>query len=89
MENPARVYVAGHRGLVGSAIIRVLEKNGYTNIVTRTKKELDLRNQAGVRAFFKEEQPSVVFLAAARVGGIHANNVNRWEFLHENLQIQS
>ncbi len=89
MENPARVYVAGHRGLVGSAIVRALEKTGYTSIVTRTKNELDLRNQAGVRAFFREEQPSIVFLAAARVGGIHANNVNRWEFLHENLQIQS
>lgn len=89
MENPARVYVAGHRGLVGSAIVRVLEKSGYTNVVTRAKNELDLRSQAGVRAFFKEEQPSVVFLAAARVGGIHANNVNRWEFLYENLQIQN
>lgn len=89
MNRNQRVFVAGHRGLVGSAVMRQLEARGYSNIVTRTHAELDLRNQSAVHAFFKEEAPDIVFLAAAKVGGIHANNVNRWEFLHENLEIQS
>ena len=71
-----KIYVAGHRGLVGSAIVRNLEAKGYANIVGRTHKELDLTNQAAVRAFFEEEKPDVVVLAAAKVGGINANNTN-------------
>lgn len=89
MNRKKRAFVAGHRGLVGSAVVRQLEACGYDNIVTRTRTELDLRNQAAVQAFFSEERPEIVFLAAAKVGGIHANNVMRWEFLHENLEIQN
>ena len=73
MEKNAKIYVAGHRGMVGSAIVRELEKKGYTNIVTKTSKELDLRRQDQVEAFFAEEKPEYVFLAAAKVGGIMAN----------------
>ena len=83
-----KIFVAGHRGLVGSAIVRNLESKGYTNIVTRTHKELDLKDQAGVNRFFDEEKPEVVVLAAAKVGGINANNTTPAEFAYENMQIQ-
>ncbi len=83
-----KIFVAGHRGLVGSAIVRNLEARGYTNIVKRTHKELDLKDQAGVNRFFDEENPDVVVLAAAKVGGINANNTTPAEFAYENMQIQ-
>lgn len=83
-----KIYVAGHRGMVGSAIVRKLQKEGYNNIITRTSKELDLRNQQAVEAFFAEEKPDYVFLAAAKVGGIHANNTYRADFIYENLMIE-
>ena len=89
MEKNSRIYVAGHRGLVGSAIVRNLEANGFTNIITRTHAELDLTNQADVRKFFKEERPEYVFLAAAKVGGIHANNTYPADFIYDNLMIQN
>ncbi|GAB1594594.1 GDP-L-fucose synthase [Lysobacter claricitrinus] len=85
----ARIFVAGHRGLVGSAIVRRLERDGYSNLLVRSRKELDLTEQAEVRAFFDLERPDFVFLAAAKVGGIHANATRPAEFLHENLMIQS
>jgi len=83
-----KIYVAGHRGLVGSAIVRSLNRSGYTNIIGRTHSELDLTNQAAVRAFFEEERPDVVVLAAAKVGGINANQTMPAEFAYENMQIQ-
>ena len=89
MEKNARIYVAGHRGMVGSAIVRQLEKQGYTHIITRTSSEVDLRNQQAVQSFFAETKPEYVFLAAAKVGGIHANNVYRAEFLYDNLIIEA
>ncbi|MEX1133067.1 MAG: GDP-L-fucose synthase [Flavobacteriales bacterium] len=89
MNKTDKIYIAGHRGMVGSAIVRRLQKDGYTNIVTRTSKELDLKEQQAVREFFAEEKPDVVVLAAAKVGGIHANNVYRAQFLYENLMIQN
>ena len=89
MELNSKIYVAGHRGLVGSAIVRNLEAKGYTNIVYRTHEELDLTNQADVQAFFKEEQPEYVILAAAKVGGIHANNTYPADFIYDNLMIQN
>jgi GDP-L-fucose synthase len=89
MEKNARIYVAGHRGMVGSAIVRQLEQQGYTHIITRTSSELDLRNQQAVQSFFEETKPEYVFLAAAKVGGIHANNVYRAEFLYDNLIIEA
>lgn len=89
MHTSSKIYVAGHRGMVGSAVHRALEKAGYTNIVTRTSKELDLRDQRSVADFFAEEKPDYVFLAAARVGGIVANNTFRAEFIHDNLCIQN
>lgn len=89
MEKSAKIYIAGHRGMVGSAIVRKLESEGYTNILVRTSKELDLRNQAAVNAFFETEKPDYVFLAAAKVGGIHANNCYRAEFLYDNLMIEA
>lgn len=89
MEKSAKIYIAGHRGMVGSAIHRKLTKEGFTNIVTRTSSELDLREQEAVREFFAAERPDYVFLAAAKVGGIMANNIYRAEFLYENLQIQN
>jgi len=85
----AKIYVAGHRGLVGSAIVRNLEAKGYKNIIYRTHKELDLTNQEAVRAFFQEEKPDYVFLAAAKVGGIHANNTYPADFIYDNLMIQN
>jgi GDP-L-fucose synthase len=84
-----RIYVAGHRGLVGSAIVRSLRRRGYANIVTRTHAELELTDQAQVRAFFTSERIDEVYLAAARVGGIHANNTYPAEFIHENLAVQA
>lgn len=89
MEQQHKIYVAGHRGMVGSAIVRRLQQEGFNNIITRTSKELDLRDQQAVAAFFAEEKPDYVFLAAAKVGGIIANNTYRAEFLYENLMIQS
>jgi GDP-L-fucose synthase len=89
MNTQDKIYIAGHRGMVGSAIVRRLQKDGYTNIVTRTSKELDLKEQQAVRDFFAKEKPDVVVLAAAKVGGIHANNVYRAQFLYENLMIES
>lgn len=89
MEKNSRIYVAGHRGLVGSAIVRNLEANGFTNIITRTHAELDLTNQADVRKLFEEEKPEYVFLAAAKVGGIHANNTYPADFIYDNLMIQN
>lgn len=83
-----KIYVAGHRGLVGSAIVRSLERQGYTNVIGRTHKELDLTNQAAVDEFFKIEKPDVVVLAAAKVGGINANNTTPAEFAYINMQIQ-
>jgi GDP-L-fucose synthase len=85
----ARIYVAGHRGMVGSAIVRRLGAAGYGNLVTRTRAELDLLDQAAVHRFLAETKPDYVFIAAARVGGIQANNLQRAEFLYENLQIQN
>jgi GDP-L-fucose synthase len=89
MNKEASIFVAGHRGMVGSAILRRLQRDGYTNLLLRTSSELDLRNQAAVRAFFEKETPEYVFLAAAKVGGILANNTYRAEFLQDNLLIQS
>ena len=89
MNNDSKIYVAGHRGLVGSALMRQLAKQGYSNIVTRTHAELDLTSQTAVADFFKAEKPEYVFLAAAKVGGIHANNTYPAEFIHENLAIQT
>ena len=89
MELNAKLYIAGHRGLVGSALMRNLRDKGFTNFVTRTHAELDLTNQAAVEAFFGEEQPDYVFLAAAKVGGIHANNTYPAEFIRDNLAIQT
>lgn len=89
MNKNAKIYVAGHRGLVGSAIVKALVAKGYTNIVTRTHAELDLTSQQAVIAFFAQEKPEYVFLAAAKVGGIYANNTYPAEFIHENLAIQT
>ena len=89
MNKDSKIYVAGHRGLVGSAIVRNLEERGYTNIICRTHKELDLTRQADVEKFFAEEKPEYVFLAAAKVGGIHANNTRPAEFIYDNLMIES
>ncbi|HQW07085.1 MAG TPA: GDP-L-fucose synthase [Flavobacteriales bacterium] len=89
MNKTDKIYIAGHRGMVGSAIIRKLQAEGFTNILTRTSKELDLKEQQAVRDFFAQEKPDVVVLAAAKVGGIHANNVYRAQFLYENLMIES
>ena len=89
MNLDAKIYVAGHRGLVGSAIVRNLEEKGYTNIICRTHKELDLTNQEAVKDFFEQERPEYVFLAAAKVGGIHANNTYPADFIYDNLMIQN
>jgi GDP-L-fucose synthase len=89
MEKTSKIYIAGHRGMVGSALVRKLEQEGYTNIVTRTSKELDLRNQQAVADFFAQEKPDYVFLAAAKVGGIVANNTYRAEFIYDNLMLES
>lgn len=89
MKKESKIYVAGHRGLVGSAIVKNLTCKGYTNIITRTHAELDLTNQEAVKAFFEHEKPEYVFLAAAKVGGIVANNTYRADFIYENLAIQN
>lgn len=89
MKADSRIYVAGHRGLVGSAIVRCLESRGYRNLLLRTSAELDLRDQAATRQFYETERPEYVFLAAAMVGGIQANNSRRAEFIYDNLAIQT
>jgi GDP-L-fucose synthase len=89
MQISDKIYIAGHRGMVGSALVRNLEAKGYNNIVIRTSKELDLRSQQAVEDFFFEERPAYVFLAAAKVGGINANNIYRAEFLYDNLMIEA
>lgn len=89
MTEAPKIYVAGHRGMVGSAIVRVLQRMGQTNIVTRTHRELDLTAQADVREFFDTERPDQVYLAAAKVGGIHANNTYPAEFIYENLMMEA
>ncbi len=89
MQKNSKIYIAGHRGLVGSAILKNLQQKGYTNIVTRTHSELDLTDQQAVAEFFQTEKPEYVFLAAAKVGGIIANNTYRADFIYENLQIQN
>ena len=89
MDNQAKIYVAGHRGMVGSAIVRELNRLGYFNLIVRTSAELDLRNQAAVESFYQQEKPDYVFVAAAKVGGILANNTYRAEFLYDNLCIQN
>ncbi len=89
MQKTDKIYVAGHNGMVGSAIVRALTQKGFTNLVLRTSKELDLRNQADVEDFFMKEKPQFVFLAAAKVGGIVANNTYRADFLYDNLMIVS
>ena len=89
MDKNAKIYVAGHRGMVGSAIVRNLEQKGYVNIIGRTSKELDLIRQSDVENFFEEEKPKYVFLAAAKVGGIYANNKYPAEFIYNNLMIET
>ena len=89
MLKTAKIFVAGSRGMVGSAIVRNLEQNGFTNIITKSSKELDLRNQQAVFEFFETEKPGYVFLAAAKVGGIHANNTYPAEFIYDNMMIQN
>ena len=88
MEKNSKIYVAGHRGMVGSAIVRELERQGYTNIITRTHKELDLTRQDEVERFFAEEKPEYVFLAAAKVGGIIANQSALADFMYENMMLE-
>ncbi|MEZ2129472.1 MULTISPECIES: GDP-L-fucose synthase family protein [unclassified Sinorhizobium] len=89
MNRDVKIYVAGHRGMVGSAIVRRLKAGGYTNIVVKSHEELDLANQAAVAEFMKAERPDYIFMAAAKVGGIHANNIYRAEFLYQNLMIEA
>jgi GDP-L-fucose synthase len=89
MDKQSKIYVAGHRGMVGSALLRKLYADGYENLIFRKSSELDLRNQSAVEAFFQKERPDYVFLAAAKVGGILANNTFRAEFLYDNLMIQT
>ena len=89
MNTESKIYVAGHRGMAGSAIVRKLNAEGFNNIIIRTSNELDLRNQNAVNVFFEAEKPEVVVLAAAKVGGINANNVYRAEFLYDNLMIEA
>ena len=89
MDKAARIYVAGHRGMVGSALVRRLEQAGYTNILTRTRAEQDLLNQSATEAYLNREKPDFIFMAAARVGGIHANNSLRANFIYENLMVEA
>lgn len=89
MSKESRIFIAGHRGMVGSALCRKLGEKGYKNLITRTKDELDLTEQADVRQFLQDERPDFIFLAAAKVGGIHANNTYRGEFIYQNLMIEA
>lgn len=89
MGPDSRIYVAGHRGLVGSALVRRLERGGFRNLILRARSDLDLRSQDQVRAFFESERPEFVFLAAAKVGGIHANSAFPADFLYENLIVEA
>ena len=89
MQKDSKIYIAGHRGLVGSAIIRQLESRGFNNLITRTHSELDLTNQSEVQAFFQDQKPDYVILAAAKVGGIHANSTYPAEFIYENMMIEA
>jgi GDP-L-fucose synthase len=89
MQKKSKIYIAGHRGLVGSAIVKNLQQKGYTNLITKTHKELDLTNQQEVIDFFQKEKPEFVILAAAKVGGIVANDTYRADFIYENLAIQN
>lgn len=89
MQKDSRIFIAGHRGMVGSAIVRKLQEEGFNNLLLRSSSELDLMDQSAVRRFFAEEKPEYVFLAAAKVGGIHANNIYRAEFLYNNLMIEA
>lgn len=89
LAKDAKIYVAGHRGMVGSALLRNLQSKGYTNIITRTRSELNLLEQQAVHTFLKQEQPAYIFLAAARVGGIYANNTYRADFIYENLAVEA
>jgi len=89
LQKEDKIYIAGHRGLVGSAIVRHLEERGFSNLLTRTHSELDLTNQMEVQAFFKQEKPDYVFLAAAKVGGIHANNTYPADFIYQNIMIEA
>jgi GDP-L-fucose synthase len=89
ISKDAKIYVAGHRGMVGSALVRNLQLKGYTNIITRTRSELDLLDQQAVHAFLKREQPAYIFIAAAKVGGIYANNTYRADFIYENLAVEA
>ena len=88
MEKDSKIYVAGHRGMVGSAIVRELERQGYTNILTRTHSELDLKRQSDVEEFFRQEKPEYVFLAAAKVGGIVANESALADFMYDNMILE-
>ena len=89
MDKNSKIYIAGHTGMVGSSIVRFLNEKGYNNIIVKSSSELNLISQNEVQKFFKTHQPEYVFLAAAKVGGIHANNTFRGEFLYENIMIQS
>ncbi|HRJ54158.1 MAG TPA: GDP-L-fucose synthase [Candidatus Thiothrix moscowensis] len=89
MNKDAKIFVTGHRGMVGSALVRRLQAGGYTNILTRTRSELDLLNQAAVQQFLQEEKPDYIFIAAAKVGGINANNTYRADFIYQNLMIEA
>src|SRR6185312_14987903 len=89
MQKNSKIYIAGHRGLVGSAIVRKLQKEGYQNLILRTSSQVDLRDQQAVKDFFEKEKPEYVFMAAAKVGGINANNTHPAEFLYDNLCIQN
>ena len=88
MLKSSKIYIAGHKGMVGSAIFRILKKEGYSNLIVRTSKELDLINQTSVNDFFNEVKPEYVFIAAAKVGGIIANNTLRADFIYRNLMIE-
>ena len=88
-QSSPKIYVAGHRGMVGGAILRALQSQGHSNLLTRTRAELDLTNQAAVQAFFADEKPDQVYLAAAKVGGIHANNTYPADFIYQNLMVQA
>src|SRR5450759_3341233 len=89
IDKTSKIYIAGHRGMVGSAIVRRLQQGGYTHLITRTRQELDLLEQRAVFDFLDAEKPEYIFMAAARVGGIHANNTYRADFIYENLTVQA